>query len=241
MARPNFVDLVPSRIQDDEDLELGNPELDPTTSTNLDFLIEHYDQRIGVMSAGVFYKDINDPIFAFVEDNELGGETRQPRNGDDGRIYGFELAVQQQLRMLPAPFDGLGVYANYTYTDSKTTLPGGREAQLQGQVPHVVNAALSYEQGPFSGQFSVNYSDQYVLEFSGDEGTPEESLEDIFVDTHLQLDLSASLRVTQMTSAFLEVVNLTNEPYRTYQGLAERPIQWEFYRSWGRFGFRLNR
>jgi TonB-dependent receptor len=241
MARPNFVDLVPSRLPDDEDLQLGNPDLDPTTSTNLDFLVEHYDQYIGLMSAGVFYKDIKDPIFTFVEDNELGGETRQPRNGDDGRIYGFELAVQQQLRMLPAPFDGLGVYANYTYTDSKTTLPGGREAQLQGQVPHVINAALSYERGIFSGQFSLNYADEYVLEFGGDEGTPEESLEDTFVDTHLQLDFSASLQVTQMTSAFLELVNLTNEPYLTYQGLTERPIQREFYRSWGRFGFRLNR
>ena len=101
MARPNFVDLVPSRLVDDEDILLGNPELDPTTATNFDFLVEHYDQRIGVMSAGVFYKSLKDPIFVFVEDNELGGETRQPRNGEDGEIYGFELAVQQQLRMLP--------------------------------------------------------------------------------------------------------------------------------------------
>ena len=193
------------------------------------------------MSAGVFYKNLQDPIFAFVEDNELGGETRQPRNGEDGEIYGFELAVQQQLRMLPAPFDGLGVYANYTYTDSKTTLPGGREARLQGQVPHVFNAALSYERGPFSGQFSLNYSDEYILEFAGDEGKEEEALEDTWVDTHLQFDFSASLQVTQMTSAFLELVNLTNEPFRAYQGLQERPIQREFYRSWGRFGFRLNR
>jgi TonB-dependent receptor len=241
MARPNFVDLVPSRLVDDEDIQLGNPELDPTTSTNLDFLLEHYDQRIGVMSAGVFYKSLKDPIFAFVEDNELGGETRQPRNGEDGEIYGFEVAVQQQLRMLPAPLDGLGIYANYTYTDSKTNLPGGREARLQGQVPHVFNAALSYERGPFSGQFSFNYSDEYILEFAGDEGTEEEALEDTWVDTHLQLDFSASLRVTQMTAAFVELVNLTNEPFRAYQGLPERPIQREFYRSWGRFGFRLNR
>ena len=35
-----------------EDLVLGNPELDPTTSTNYDLLLEHYDQNIGVLSAG---------------------------------------------------------------------------------------------------------------------------------------------------------------------------------------------
>ena len=34
-------------------------------------------------------------------------------------------------------------------------------------------------------------------------------------------------------------MNLTNEPFRTYQGVAERPRQDEFYESWGRFGFRF--
>jgi TonB-dependent receptor len=241
MSRPNFIDLVPFRLPDEEDLTLGNPELDPTLSRNFDFLVEHYDSRIGVLSAGVFYKRLTDPIFLFIEDNELGGETTQPRNGDSGDIFGVELAVQQQLRMLPKPFDGLGIYANYTYTRSETTLPGGREARLQGQTPHVFNTALSYERGPFSGQVSLNFHDDFILEYGGDEGTPEERLEDIYVGDHLQLDLSANLRVTQTTAAFLELVNLTNEPFRLYQGVEERPRQREFYRSWGRFGFRFTR
>ena len=241
MSRPNFIDLVPFRLPDEEDLTLGNPELDPTLARNFDLLFEHYDSRIGVLSAGVFYKHLTDPIFLFIEDNSLGGETTQPRNGDSGDIYGVELAVQQQLRMLPNPFDGLGLYANYTYTKSETTLPGGREARLQGQTPHVFNAALSYERGPFSGQVSANFHDDYILEYGGDEGTPEERLEDIFVGDHLQFDFSANLRVTATTAAFLEVVNLTNEPFRLYQGVEERPRQREFYRTWGRFGFRFSR
>jgi TonB-dependent receptor len=241
MARPNFIDLVPVRAPDDEDLVLGNPDLDPTLAHNFDLLLEHYDSRIGVLSAGVFYKQLTDPVFLFIEDNDLGGETTQPRNGDDGNIFGVELAAQQQLRMLPRPFDGIGLYANYTYTRSETTLPGGREARLQGQAPHVFNTALSYEKGPFSGQVSLNFHDDYVLEYGGDEGTSEERLEDIDVDDHLQLDLSANLAVTQTTAAFLELVNLTNEPFRTYQGVEVRPRQREFYRSWGRFGFRFTR
>jgi TonB-dependent receptor len=241
MSRPNFIDLVPFRLPDEEDLTLGNPELDPTLSRNFDFLVEHYDSRIGVLSAGVFYKRLTDPIFLFTEDNELGGETTQPRNGDSGDIFGVELAVQQQLRMLPKPFDGLGIYANYTYTRSETILPGGREARLQGQTPHVFNTALSYERGPFSGQISLNFHDNFILEYGGDEGTPEERLEDIYVADHLQLDFSANLGITETTAAFLELVNLTNEPFQTYQGVEERPRQREFYRAWGRFGFRFTR
>ena len=238
IARPNFVDLVPFRVVDEEDIVIGNPDLDPTTSTNLDLLFEHYDSRIGVMSAGVFYKSLNDPIFPFTEENELGGNTVQPRNIDSGEIRGVEFALQQQLTWLPAPLDGLGVYGNYTFTDSDATLPGGRETRLGGQSKHVANAALSYERGGFSGQVSMNYRDDFILEFGGDTGEAEEREQDLIVDEHMQFDLSASYQVTSQATVFLELVNLNNEPFVTYQGIPDRPIQEEYYETWGELGLR---
>ncbi len=238
IARPNFVDLVPFRVVDDEDVVIGNPDLDPTTSTNFDLLFEHYDSRIGVMSAGVFYKSLNDPIFPFTEENDLGGNTVQPRNIDSGEIRGVEFALQQQLSWLPAPLDGLGVYGNYTYTDSDATLPGGRETRLGGQSAHVVNTALSYERAGFSGQISMNYRDEFILEFGGDTGEAGEREGDLIVDEHLQFDLSASYQATPQATIFLELVNLNNEPFVTYQGIPERPIQEEFYETWGELGLR---
>ncbi|HET6637803.1 MAG TPA: TonB-dependent receptor [Gemmatimonadota bacterium] len=238
IARPNFVDLVPFRVVDEEDIVIGNPDLDPTTSTNLDLLFEHYDSRIGVMSAGVFYKSLNDPIFPFTEENELGGETVQPRNIDSGEIKGVEFALQQQLTWLPAPLDGLGIYGNYTFTDSDATLPGGRETRLGGQSKNVANAALSYERAGFSAQVSMNYRDDFILEFGGDTGDTEERESDLIVDDHLQFDLSASYQATTQATIFLELVNLNNEPFVTYQGIPERPIQEEFYETWGEIGVR---
>lgn len=235
IARPNFYDLVPYRLRDDEDLSIGNPDLRPMLARNVDLLVEHYDSRIGVASAGVFYKRLEDPIFRFTEDNGLGGETEQPRNGERGTIRGVEAALQRQLRELPYPFDGLGVYANYTFTDSDARLPGGREVRLQGQAKHVANAALSYERSRWWVQAGVNYHDRYVSEYAG------EAAEDLFVDRHLQLDASFQARVTRAGALFLELVNLTNEPYVVYQGTPDRPIQQEYYRSWGRLGFRVSR
>ena len=40
---------------------------------HFDLLLEHYDRRIGVLSAGAFYKRLSDPIFLFTEENDLGG------------------------------------------------------------------------------------------------------------------------------------------------------------------------
>ncbi|MFQ5823703.1 MAG: TonB-dependent receptor [bacterium] len=242
LSRPNFGDLVPFVIRDDEDRILGNPELKPTTSLNLDLIFEHYDRLIGVISAGVFYKRITDPIFVFSEDNEFGGITSQPRNGEAGNIRGIEVALQRQLRFLPKPFDGLGIYGNYTYTTSEATLAGGRKTPLPGQADHVFNAALSYEKGGFSSQISLNYHDDYIEEFGGDIGGAasfREREEDVFIDRHLQLDLTASYQFRPNFAVFMELVNITNEPFQLYQSTRKRPRQMEYYETWGRFGLRF--
>ena len=60
LARPNYYALVPYRIinQADNEIELGNPDLDPTKSMNFDLMYEQYFSSVGILSAGVFYKDI---------------------------------------------------------------------------------------------------------------------------------------------------------------------------------------
>jgi TonB-dependent receptor len=235
IARPNYFSLIPYRIRDDEDIEIGNPDLDPTTANNLDLLVEHYDSRIGVLSAGVFYKSITDPIFSFVEDNNLGGDTEQPRNGESANLFGIELAVQQQLNFLPGRLGGLGIYANYTFTDSEGTLPDGRTANLAGQADHAFNTALSYEWGGFSGQLGFNFRDSYVDAYG------EEEAEDEFVGSRHQIDFSASYDVHSQGTIYVELLNLTNQPFVLYQGFQERERQREFYRAWGTIGVRINR
>jgi TonB-dependent receptor len=228
IARPNFYDLIPYRVRDGEDLAIGNPDLEATRSRGLDLLVEHYDRRIGVMSAGVFYRRLTDPIFIFTEDNALGGETEQPRNGESGWIRGIEVALQRQIGA------GFGIYGNYTFTDSEAELPTGRLARLQGQSDHVFNAALSFERSRLWSQVSLNYHNDYVDEYADDD------FEDVFIDRHMQLDLSATWRVNNRSAVFLEMVNLTNEPLVAYQGTTDRPIQMEYYEPWGRLGVRVN-
>jgi outer membrane receptor protein involved in Fe transport len=130
---------------------------------------------------------------------------------------------------------GFGIYGNYAFTDSEAELPTGRLARLQGQSDHVFNAALSFERAGLSSQVSLNYQNDYVDEYA------EDDFEDIYIDRHLQLDLSATYQVNRRSALFLELVNLTNEPHVAYQGVRDRPIQMEYYRAWGRLGVRVNR
>ena len=238
LSRPNFSDLSPYElvIQEDDEIERGNPDLDPTLAWNFDVLAEHYFKTVGVVSAGFFYKDITDNIFITRFDVEIDGEefeVLQPVNGETANLYGFELAFQKNLRFLPAPLDGLGIYANYTYTDSEANFLG-RTATLPGQSEHSGNLAISYEKYGFSGRVSFNFHGKYLEEVG------ESAEEDIFINDHVQMDLSASQRITSQMRAFVELINLNNEPFRRYEAIANRPVQFEEYSWWITFGVKFD-
>lgn len=242
LARPNFFELTPYQIQDDDEVERGNPSLQPSRSVNLDLLAEHYTESIGVISGGLFYKRITDPVLGFREEGVIRGQPVtifQSRNGEAGTIWGVELAYQQQLQFLPGALSGLGVYANYTYTTSESTLPSGDTARFPGQVDHIANMAVSYERSGFSGQISLNYTGEFLDEFGGD-GFSVDRASDFFVEERWGLDVNATYQLPSGVSIFAEALNLLNEPLVLYQGSPQRPIQREFYRSWVWFGAKYN-
>jgi TonB-dependent receptor len=240
LARPNYEDLVPYRfvIQEDREIETGNPSLRPTTSWNVDVLAERYLSAVGVVSGGFFYKRLSDYIFPFTFSQDMDGvryEFHQPQNGRSASLAGAEVAYQSQLRFLPAPWDGLGLYLNYTFADSSAAFPGRDETStLPGQSRHVGNAAVWFERWGFSARASMNFHGRYIDEVAG------AADEDEFYDTHRQLDLSISQAVNPRVRLFVDFVNLTNEPLRYYVGVPTRPKQEEYYRWSANFGLKAS-
>ena len=244
-AKPRYFDLAPYRIiaREDEEIELGNPNLDPARSMNFDLMGEYYFSNVGIISAGLFYKNIRDFIFISNFDLNEGGpydgfEATQPVNGEGADLFGFELNLQQQLTFLPGFASGFGIYANYTYTWSEADLVTedgtARTVSLPGQAENVANLALSYEKGGFSGRISLNYAGAFIDEIR------ESSDSDRIYDERFQLDLSANQKITPNISVFAEMLNLTNAPLRYYNGVSSRPEQQEFYSWWGNLGVKMN-
>lgn len=236
-ARPDFAQIAPFRliISEDQEIERGNPDLDPTLSWNLDVLYERYFASVGVLSVGAFYKDLTDYIYFFRNEEVFDGEDFEvttPLNGDDAELLGFELAYVHHLGFLPGPFDGLGVHFNYTYTDSEATFPDreGDKATLPGQSETLGNVALSYEKAGFSARLSYNFHGKYIAEVG------ETAAEDIYYDDREQVDFIASYTMKNGLRLSLEVINLTDEPLRFYEGVENRPIQEEYYSWTGRLG-----
>ncbi|UGU18189.1 TonB-dependent receptor [Sinomicrobium kalidii] len=232
LSRPNYIDLAPYEriVREDEEIHLGNPELEPTTSMNFDLMAEHYFQSVGILSGGVFYKDLKDFIYLFVTEDEATGYDRfQPFNGDNASIFGFEAAFQRQLDFLPGFARNLNLYLNYTYLDANArgvTNEDGDERgdlDLPGSAPHMFNASLSYAGKKFGARISANYSGDYLSELGG------ESFEDRYYDKQFFLDFNMSFAINKNLRIYADVNNITNQPLRFYQGMKNRTMQMEYY------------
>jgi TonB-dependent receptor len=238
IARPNYYDLVPYAIfiAEDDELERGNPNLKPTTSMNVDLMFEQYFSNVGILSAGVFYKDIDKFIYARGVDNYSdpvygsGLELSTVENGGTADVYGFEVAVQRQL------WGGFGIYANYTRTESTTTGVEGREdgLALPGTAKNMINTSLSFENKKLNLRASLNYASDYIDELGG------EAFEDRFYDKQTFVDVNGSYSITPRIRIFAEAKNLTNQPLRYYQGIRSRTMQEEYYNIRFNFGLKFD-
>ena len=240
IARPNYFDLVPYRTQDDSasTIALGNPDLRPTKSWNVDLMAERYFSSVGVLSAGVFYKRLADYIYVYTYpqlQNNTQYQVTQPLNGEAATVRGFELALQNQLTFLPSPLNGLGIYVNYTFSDSAAAFPSRAGSnRLPGQSRHVGNLALSYEKGGFFGRVSANFHGSFI------DLVGATSLLDRHYDHQTQLDVSLNQKITKNLRLYVNGVNLNDSRLRYYQGVTDRVLQEEHYHWWTQFGIKLD-
>lgn len=251
VVRPSVGQLAPRFIVEEADDgeregEFGNPELEPFSAWNYDLSAEWYFAPEAVIQVGVFYKTIDnfivsaefdsgDAPFNGVYNGIAFDEALIPLNGNEATVTGYEIAYQQALTQLPAPFDGLLVSFNYTYTDTDGDI-GNRSIPLPAASKNNYNAILGYEKGPFSIRLSASYRDEYLDEL-GDSAD-----EDRYIKDHTQVDLSISYRVTDNVRVFAQFANLNDEPFVAFQSgpRADRLLQYEEYSWTGKFGIQAN-
>lgn len=145
MARPTLAYLSPSvsggptGYFDDGrvfSINLGNPKLDPFRSTNYDLSAEWYFAEGGLLSAALFYKDIESYVqrtrllttwgdmgysldllpAGFSADTLFNVQSYY--NTPGGPLKGYELTYQQPFTFLPGIWSKFGIQLNYTHVES---------------------------------------------------------------------------------------------------------------------------
>ena len=241
ISRPQWEHTFYGKFTDDDgNIEIGNPDLDPYEAMNWDATLTCYmPDSLGMASIGVFYKDIDNFIYGQTAD--MGDyELTTFRNGDEGEVYGIELAYQQKLSFLPGFLDGLSFEGNLTLSDSEAdVLPAevddpGRTVDMVRHSDTVGSLALSYEKYGFFARLSGTYRSSYLDELG------EEAFEDRYIDDHFQVDLSTSYTFMDKYTLYANFINLTDEPLEAYFDKSGRLSQYEEYGWSARFGLKFN-
>ena len=256
LSRPKYSALIANKSFNlaDQEATIGDPNTEPTTSFNYDLSTEYYFKSVGLVSLGLFYKDIHDvnvETLGYYTGEELGlrgntdeFEVTQNMNAYDARIFGVEVGYQRDFSFITPALKCLGFYGNYTYTHSTTRnynerlgIEDGDDVKMAGSPEHTANASLYFEKAGVNVRLSYNFASEFIDQMN----TGARAL-DRYYDKVNYLDLNASYTWGKNTkfTIFAEAHNLLNQPLRYYQGEKDRTMQVEYYGVKVNAGFKIN-
>jgi len=233
IGRPDYSSIVASETLSFDGsqptLSRGNPDLKPRKSRGFDLSLEYYP-RGGLISIGLFAKDIDDEIFTLtsVETLDVRGTPElvivsTPRNAETAKIRGLELNLQQSLSFLPGFLGGFGVNANATFLDTEFTFlteAGPRVTGLFLQPDTTANATLFYQSGAFEGRVSWNYLGGFLETIN--DTIPNA---DQYWKERSTIDANVSYRITPSLTVYAEGQNLTDSGRRELTGPGQDYLQ----------------
>jgi len=230
IGRPNLTDVAPGlAVSSNGDgtfvnyVQVNNPNLKAQYARNYDLAAEYYFEPVGVVSVGVFQKDISSFIFA---DNSgdagdllgsaySGYELHTKSNGGRAKVRGIEVGYQQQFTTLPGILRGLSTFMNYTRLEANGDYNGGVGGEVADFVPETANAGLKFHYRAFTTEALVNYAGDYLDTYSSDRSRR------IYRAERTTLNLNNSVKVWRGTTVFVNFQNLTNEPQRWFRKSAD--------------------
>jgi outer membrane receptor for ferrienterochelin and colicin len=203
--RPKFDELSPFEDEKADRITIGNPQLNPATSLNLD-IGGQYESKHFTLGANFFYRNIKDVIEEVDSGTVRGGKRIfQVQNVGNGWTSGVELEERLNLGFTNSSFlKGFTVWANQTFLDSALTEASGRTRRFKEQPKFLSNLGLDYTYEPWGTTFSIAWTyvgDRVEFRPTGDTKT---------IESFSFLSLAVRQRITSNFSLFLEASNLTN-------------------------------
>ncbi len=215
---------------------IGNPNLKPYKDNSVEASAEWYFGQVGLVSLGVFHKDISNLVasqtllnvpysstglptsmVAGATPSTIVAEFTQPVNLAKAYVTGVEMAAQTNFTFLPAPFDKLGMAANLTLLDSNAPNKGV-DSPIPGLSNTNANATLYYETKRWGIRGSMNYRSSYLrTAYDGKNPASKDGF-----DGTVYVDAAAFFNVTDRVRLTLDAINLTNETEVQYNSIYHR-------------------
>ena len=254
LSRPKFSYAAPvaevERDIDDVKGSYGNPDLEPYEANNFDLSYEYYGDELFFLSVGIFLKQIDNAIYptyqktATINGINFNDGVKTYINAEESDIKGLEFNYQQEFDFLSAPFDGLYLAMNMTYTDGDSTFsfddnqtfttPFRKLSDRQS------NISIGYDKGKIDARLALSSRGDYLDWLADEEGDIDTvSLDNSrYVDDHSQLDFTLKYKINDNLTIRAEGINLTDEPEYYYWGFKDRLSQYDEFGTTYSIGFR---
>jgi iron complex outermembrane receptor protein len=225
---------------------VGNAKLRPLMADTFDVAIEKYFGRGAYISVGGFYKHLENWIYRqdtvrdFTGTPTPGNVTptfnqgivSQWQNGQSGKVYGFEGSLSLPFSTFSSSFDGFGLIASASYTDSEVKEGGAAPIKMPGLSRWVVNGTVYYEKNGFQARASARYRSDFLAEVSGLSLARDRVMAAAEVVVDAQIGYTFNEGTLKGLGILLQASNLTNEPFMTYYNNDKRQVR--DYQNYGR-------
>lgn len=257
VSRPTYSQLRASIAVDVTDVPPtasgGNPRLDAETSYGGDISLEYYFAPGGIISAGAFYRFIDNVLYSagtqIPDGSVVAPGVIQPGdplvynttfNGDDGYLAGIELNLIGTATFLPEPLDGLGISANLTLLESGFDAPSlnNQRFDLPGTSDTIFNVSVFYEKFGFSLRGNYTYRSPWL-------STTENEALNEFWNTTERVDLSFRYQFPTFNNGitlglFADANNITDVRDLRFTNTIATPNQFEGFGARYMFGIRVD-
>lgn len=225
----------------------GNPRLDPFRANSYDVSYEKYFGTKAYVSIAAFYKDLKSYVYqdrinkdftgfpnpsngAITPISNIGGFDT-PVNGQGGRMNGVEFTASLPFNLITPALDGFGAVVSHADTDSgiKPNGPSGGTQPLPGLSRRVTNLTAYYEKYGFSARVSQRERSAFVGEVTGFGADREFRYIKGERVIDAQVGYAFDSGALKGLSVLLQVNNVNNTPYQTYDSVPEKPNQYTTY------------
>jgi len=229
----------------------GNPQLRPWRARSVDLSLEKYFGKRSYVAVASFYKYLDswvsqkdvpnynfsgftDSSSQFAAVSTIGDYTTWV-NRQGGELHGFEFSTSLEGSMLSRGLDGLGLIFSQTLTISSVKDdPTQPTLTIPGLSRDVRNVTFYYDKDGVSARISQRYRSSFRGEVSSLFG--QRSYDQILDDRQYDAQVGYEFLAGDFKglSLLLEVVNLTNSPYRTTQVVGNNLVLPKEYDIFGR-------
>lgn len=230
ITRPVTMELLPIQyISPDGKSILGNPNMKNSDNYNLDIKYELFPKNNELLAAGLFAKQIQNPIErVFIAGAGGSGQLMTYQNSKEALLYGAEIELLLQLdRLSPALADfSFGLNTSLMKTDVKvnygsTSLENNPSRKLQGASEWIVNSDLKYD-FEFSEIMKNSISLVYGVYGPRIFAVGSAGMDNIYEQPFHKLDFVWTSKLTKNIDAKFAVDNILNSLYKMELGNENR-------------------